>query len=139
MSDAPSKSLDLQLWFGEVLVADLRHVFPHQGTWFAEYGLVVAPEQGWLQARLCEYIAFCEKWHEQLVREENPDARAFDLFADVIESGAWRVPCPDGSELRLAGGPIFVCGEASWNHTESDPSRELAAAETWERLTKNRK
>jgi len=132
---AVSKPLNLQRWFGDVLVADLRNVFPHQGTWFAEYLPIVSPVQGRLQARLCEFIQFCEEWHERLTRGDNPDAKEFDRFAEIIESAAWRVPCPNGTELRPAGGPIFVQGEASWNHPEAEPSRETAAGREWARLT----
>ena len=41
--------LELQLWYGDVLVADLHQVFPHQGTWFAPYELKIAPGEGTLQ------------------------------------------------------------------------------------------
>jgi hypothetical protein len=130
--------LNLQLWFGDVLVADLRNVFPHQGTWFAEYRQLVIPDQGPLQARLCAFIRFCEEWHERLARGDNPDPKEFDAFADVIESAAWRAPCPDGTELRPAGGPSFVQGEAGWNHPEAESSREMAAGREWTRLTGGR-
>jgi hypothetical protein len=126
-AQAARKPLNLQLWFGDVVVADLLDVMPHQGTWFARYRQVVAQGQGALQQRLCEYIAFCEGWHQRLKRGEDPDAAEFDPFADVIQSGSWRVPCPDGTELTMVEGPIFVEGEASWNHPEDRPSRELAA------------
>ncbi len=129
------KSLNLEVWFGDVLVADLLNAFPHQGTWFARYRQVVAPEQGPLQARLCEFIWFCEAWHQRLDRGENPDAKEFDQYTDVIESASWRVLCPDGTELGIAGAPSFVQGEASWNHPEAEPSREMAAGHAWARLT----
>jgi hypothetical protein len=130
--------LHLQLRLGDVLVADLRNAFPHQGTWFAQYRQVVAPGQGSVQARLCEFIRSCEEWHGRLDRGGNPSAREFDPFADVIESAAWRVVAPDGTELRMAGGPFFAQGEASWNHPESEPSREEAAERAWARLTGGR-
>jgi hypothetical protein len=130
------KPLNLQLWFGDVLVADLLDVFPHQGTWFARYRQVVIPEQGPVQQRLCELIRFSEDWHQRLDRGENPDAREFDQFADVLESSAWRVPCPDGTVLRMTYGPTFVQGDACWNHPEGGPSREAAAWHVWSRLTR---
>jgi hypothetical protein len=129
------KTLNLQLWFGDVLVADLLNAFPHQGTWFAQYRQVVAPEQGPPQARLCEFIRFCEEWHGRLARGDHPEAREFDPFMGVIDSAMWRVLCPDGTELPLAGGPGFVRGEASWNHAEAEPSHEIAAGRAWVRLT----
>jgi hypothetical protein len=131
------KPLNLQVWFGEVLVADLLNAFPHQGTWFAQYRQVVTPGQGPVQARLCEYILFCEDWHQRLNRGEQSDAREFDRFADILESPEWRVPCPDGTELRMAQGPGFVQGEVSWDHPEAEPSREVAAWRVWLRLTRD--
>jgi hypothetical protein len=53
----PSK-LELQLWYGAVLVADLHGVFPHQGTWFADYELEITASDGELQSQLLAYIAF---------------------------------------------------------------------------------
>lgn len=139
MSNAvAAEPLDLQLWFGDVLVADLRNALPHQGTWFAEYRQVVAPEQGRLQGRLCEFIRLCECWNERLAHGETPDAREFDPIADVIESEAWRAVAADGDELRMAGGPSFTQGEASWNHPECEPSRETAAWLAWAQLTGGR-
>lgn len=38
--------MNLQRWFGDVPVADLRDAFPHQGTWVAEDQQMVTPEQG---------------------------------------------------------------------------------------------
>jgi hypothetical protein len=130
------KPLNLQLWYGGVLVADLLDVIPHQGTWFAEYRQVVTPEQGPVQKRLCELIRACEAWEERRQRGEQSNVyEEFDQFADVLESGAWRVPCPDGTELKMTCGPGFFGGEVSWNHTESEPSREAAAHRLWKRLT----
>jgi hypothetical protein len=132
---ATPKPLNLQLWFADVLVADLLNAFPHQGMWFAQYGQIVAPSQGSLQERLREFIRFCEAWHQRLDCGGSPDAREFDTFTDLIDSTSWRVLCPNGTELRLAGGPLFVQGEASWNHPEAEPSREVAAGRAWAKLT----
>jgi hypothetical protein len=128
-------SLNLQLWYGDVLVADMLGAKPHQGTWFALYRQLVAPDQGEVERRLCEFIAFCERWHQRLGRGEAPDAREFDQFEDLIESGSWRVPCSDGTVL-MTEAPIFAEGEVSWNHPESRPSREAAAERMWSQLTK---
>jgi hypothetical protein len=132
------KSLNLQLWFGKVLVAELTDVIPHQGTWFALYRQVVAPGLGPLERRLCDFMAFCEEWHQRLKSGESPKAAEFDQFTDVIESRSWRVPCPDGTELTMTQGPVFAEGQASWNHADERPSRELAAGEVWSRLTSRR-
>jgi hypothetical protein len=133
----PAIPLNLQLWYGDVLVADLVDLFPHQGTWFAEYRQIVEPQNGSLFGRLSDYIQFCEHWHERLNKEGNPDPSEFDQYSDLIGSSMWRVPCPDGSELRTDGAPVFTNGEVSWNHPEVAPSTELSARETWARLTGN--
>ena len=41
---------------------------------------------------------------------------------------------PDGGELKITQGPIFVVGEASWNHWDCEPSREAAANQAYLRL-----
>jgi hypothetical protein len=136
VSDTSSpKPLNLQLWYGDVLVAELRDAFPHQGTWFANYEQIVPPGEGLVQDRLCSYIRFCEDWHQRLEAGKDPDPEEFDQYTDVIESSSWRADCPDGSTLAMDGGPIFVQGEASWNHPEGEPSTELEAERVWRRLT----
>jgi len=130
-----SPPLNVQLWYGTILVADLRNVIVHQGTWFGLYEQRVTREQGKPETRICDYIAFCEKWHKRLKQGKNPDAAQFDSFKDVLNSGLWRVPFADQSELSLPEGPIFVQGEASWNHPENEPTRESAAYEYWCRRT----
>ena len=129
------KPVNLQLWFGDVLVADLLDVITHQGTWFARYRQIVVPEQGPQQRRLCDFISFCEDWHQRLKRGQAPDAEEFDQYTDVIKTGSWRVSCPDGSELTLTEAPVFVEGESSWNHLENGAFRELAAGAVWSRLS----
>jgi hypothetical protein len=125
--------LNLQLWYGDILVAELNDLVPHQGTWFAHYRQVVAPP-GPAERRLCAFIAFCEDWHRRLERGDDPDREEFGPFNDVLESASWCVPCPDGTRLILDGGPVFAEGIVSWNHPESQPSRELAAGQVWSRL-----
>lgn len=135
MSEQPvRKPLILQLWFGDMLVADLVDVITHQGTWFALYHQIVVPEQGPRQCRLSDFIAFCEGWHKCLQHGQNPDDREFAQYSDVIKARSWRVSSPNGLELILMEAPIFAEGLASWNHPEGGPSRELAAGVVWSRL-----
>jgi hypothetical protein len=135
LKQADSSPVNLQLWYDTILVADLLNVSVHQGTWFAAYCQLVTCEQGKQETRLCDYITFCENWHKRLKRGESPGAVQFDQFRDVLKSGLWRVPCPDGSDLTMTEGPIFVEGEASWDHRNCEPSRELAAWAAWSRLS----
>ena len=128
--------LSAQLWYGDLLVAELSNVIVHQGTWFGDYRQVVTRGQGNQATRLCDYIAFDEKWHQRLKQGKNPDPKQFDHFKDVLYSGLWRVRFPDGGELALAEGPGFVAGEACWNHPDNEPTREEAAWNEWCRRTK---
>jgi hypothetical protein len=125
-----------QLWYGKILVADLGNVIVHQGTWFGRYQLLLTPEQGEQEKRLFAYVLFCEDWHNRLEQGMNHDAAEFDTFDDVLRSGTWHFRGPDGSDLTIPVGPIFVDGEASWNHPNSEPNRELAALQAWSRCCK---
>src|SRR6516165_3265590 len=51
----PPPPLELQLWYGDLLVADLHQVFPHQGTWFAPYATKIRRGEGALQDGLLNY------------------------------------------------------------------------------------
>jgi hypothetical protein len=68
--EAPAP-LELQLWYGDLLVADLHQVFPHQGTWFANYDLRIV--RGEVPNRL------------------SPDGRQGDRFFDPQHPGLLRV------------------------------------------------
>src|SRR5258708_31145717 len=102
-----SSPVNLQLWYGRILVADLLNVIVHQGTWFGLYRLLITRKQGKQETRLCDFVAFCEKWHQRLKKGKDPDAAEFDQFKDVIYSGLWRVPFPDGNEMTIPEGPTF--------------------------------
>jgi hypothetical protein len=133
--DAGSSPLSLQLWYGDLLVAEVSNVIVHQGTWFGDYKQVVTREQGKQATRLCDYIAFDGNWHKRLKHGKNPDQKQFEHFKDVLYSGMWRVKCPDGSELTMVEGPGFVAVEVCWNHPENEPTREEAARKVWCRLS----
>jgi hypothetical protein len=135
MAHSNPPPLTVQLWYGTILVADLRNVIAHQGTWFGKYEQRVARQQGKLKIRVCDYISFCEKWHKRLKQGQNPDAKQFDEFKDVLNSGLWRIPFSDGTELKIPEGPIFVQREVSWNHPNNEPTRESSAYEYWCRRT----
>jgi hypothetical protein len=123
--------LELQLWYGDVLVADLHEVFPHQGTWFAPYDLKISPGEGAMQDRLLEYIAFSEDFDRRIAQGQDHDFTEFDRYGPIADTGSWRVPRPDGGTLPMAGRMWFAGGQACWQHPETQPSTEVAANEVW--------
>src|SRR5262245_1232813 len=123
--------LELQLWYGDVLVADLHEVFPHQGTWFAPYDLKISPGEGALQDRLLEYIAFSEDFDRRIAQEQYHEFAEFDRYGPIADTGSWRVPRPDGGALPMEGRMWFAGGQACWQHPETQPSTEAAANELW--------
>lgn len=130
----PPPPLELQLGYDDVLVAELRQVFPHQGTWFAPYELKIASGEGVLQDRLLEYIAFCEDFHRRIADGQDHDFAEFDRFGPVADAGSWRVPWPDGGSMPMEGRMWFADGQASWQHPETIPSTEGAANRLWARI-----
>jgi hypothetical protein len=126
--------LELQLWFGDVLVADLHQVFPHQGTWFAPYELKISQGQGTLQDRLLEYIAFTDDFNRRLAEGLDHDFEEFDSFGAIANATSWTVPRPDGGLIPMAEKMWFADGQACWQHPETTPSTEAAANELWARI-----
>ena len=129
--------LELQLWYGHLLVADLRQVFPHQGTWFAEYDLKIAPGEGTLQDKLLTYIAFCEYFHRRIADGQDHDFEEFDRFAPISDTGSWNARLPTGGSVPMEGRMWFADGQASWQHPETEPSTEGAANEFWARIAQD--
>jgi len=128
----PSK-LELQLWYGEVLVADLCDVCPHQGTWFGEYELRIPPGEGSLQNRLIAYIAFCEDFNRRVEEGSDHDFDEFTEFLPISDCSSWTARLRSGDSLPMEGRMWFADGGVSWQHPESEPSTELAANEFWAR------
>jgi hypothetical protein len=126
--------LEFQLWYSDLLVAQLHQVFPHQGTWFAPYELKIAPGEGALQDRLLEYIAFSEDFDRRIGQGQDHDFAEFDRFEPISDAGSWSVPRPGGGAMPMAGRMWFVGGQASWQHPETVPSTEGAANELWARI-----
>jgi hypothetical protein len=124
-------ALELELWYGDVLVAELHQAFPHQGTWFAVYKLKIAPGEGALQERLLEYIAFTQDFNRRIAEGHDHDFAEFDRFGSFAGAGCWKIPRPDGGVMPMEGAMWFVDGQASWQHPETPPSTERAANELW--------
>lgn len=129
--------LELQLWYGNLLVADIHRVFPHQGTWFAGYDLRIMPGQGELQDQLLAYIAFCEDFHHRIAEGRDHDFDEFDRFAPIPDSGSWNARLLTGGSVPMEGKMWFADGQASWQHPETEPSTEGAANEFWARNAKS--
>lgn len=126
-------TLELQLWFGNLLVADLHRVFPHQGTWFAEYDLRILLGQGEIQDLILAYISFCEDFHQRIAQGQDHDFDEFDRFAPIPETRSWNARLPNGGSVPMEGRMWFADGQVIWQHPESEPSAEGAANEFWAR------
>ena len=125
--------LELQLWYGDLLVADLHRVIPHQGTWFAEYDVRIIPGQGELQDQLLAYISFCEDFHQRIVDGRDHDLDEFDRYVPISDCDSWNARLPTGVSVPMEGKMWFADGQASWQHPETEPSTEGAANEFWVR------
>src|SRR5436305_10939091 len=99
----PPPALELQLWYDDVLVAELHQVFPHQGTWFAPYELKIASGEGALHDQLLKYIAFCEDFHRRIADGQDHDFAEFDRFGPIADTGSWRIPRPGGGSVPMEG------------------------------------
>jgi hypothetical protein len=130
----PPSPLELQLRYGDVLVAELHQMFPHQGTWFARYELKIAPGEGTVQDQLLEYIAFCEDFHRRIRDGQEHDFAEFDRFGPISDTRSWTVPRTGGGSVAMEGRMWFADGQASWQHPETPPSTEGAANEHWVRI-----
>src|SRR5262245_15514949 len=126
--------LELQLWFGDLLVADLHQVFPHQGTWFANYDLRIVRGEGTLQDELLKYITFCEDFHHRIADGQDLDFEELDRFAPFTDTGSWNARLPGGGSVPMEGRMWFAGGQASWQHPKTEPSTEGAANEFWARV-----
>ena len=76
-----------KLYFASVLVGDLADPLEHQGTWFASFTTRLPGAGGnGTEARIWEFIRFCEDWHGRLGTGSDPDAKEFDAFEDIVKS-----------------------------------------------------
>lgn len=125
--------LELELWYGDLLVALLHRVFPHQGTWFAEYELCIRPGQGELPGRLLAYIAFCDDFNRRLAADQELDFTEFNRFVPIAEGNLWIARFPNGGPVPMEGQLLFSEGQVSWQHPRTEPSTESAANEFWGR------
>jgi hypothetical protein len=66
-----------RLYYGQVLAGMVIDPFYSDETWYGEFGQTASPEPG-LAETLCEFIAFCKRWHVRLDANEKPDASEFD-------------------------------------------------------------
>jgi hypothetical protein len=129
--------LELTLWYGDLLVADLHDVFPHQGTWFAVYELRIRPGDGPRQDQLLSYIAFCKNFHRRIADGQDHDFAEFDAFGPIPDTSSWKVSGTAVDWLPMAGRMWFMDDQASWEHPETSPSTEMAANEVWARIAKD--
>ena len=134
-TNGPTKKLNMQLWCGPVFVGELLDVIVDQGTWFAlSFRQAVNRKGGQGETRICDFIDFCEDWHQRVKREMEPSATEFDPF--LAELRNWRVrSLLDGREMEVDT-PVFADGLVSWIRPKpGDPNPSKTAWGEWCSLT----
>jgi hypothetical protein len=106
-------------------------MFPHQGTWFSEYDLLISGDQGELQAQLLAYIAFCEDFHRRVAEGRDHDFDEFERFNTIPDCESWSARLPSGRLVPMDGRMWFADGDANWQHPKTGSPTEAAANEFW--------
>jgi hypothetical protein len=109
---------ELSLWYGTMLVGQIKEAFSSDATWHGVFEPQVDPADGPVARRVWEFIEFCERWNDRVRAspEEPPDATEFDRYTDVLKSGLWRTKDALGQENQIAEAPVFFRGgEVSWH------------------------
>ena len=126
-----------RLWFRHLLVADLREMFPHQGTWFADYDLRISPDQGDEQEQLLAFIALCEDFNRRIGEGQEHDFDEFDRFSTMSNCQSWRAELPNGCVVPMQGMIWFADGAVNWHHPEAESRAEASAYEFWRQNSPN--
>ncbi|MEZ6132414.1 MAG: hypothetical protein R3C59_27435 [Planctomycetaceae bacterium] len=126
-------TLNLTLWHDSLLVAHLNNVFPHQGTWFADYVLSIDGRTDEHSRRILEYMSFCKDFNRRIASGDDHDFNEFDRFQDVSDCSHWRATLPNGLTIPMEGQLGFIDEQVTWQHPETQPSTEMAANELWAR------
>ena len=105
----------LHLYFGSVLVGEIRDAFCHQGTWYGDFRPTLTGEASGADRRLLDFIAFCMDWAARSRDERPHDVSEYDAFADLIGPGLWQTRASDGAITPISSAPNFYApGEDSW-------------------------
>ena len=97
------------LFDGEV-VAEMKDLVNHQGTWMGTYTLV--EPRGELCRRARRFVELSIAWNGEAQEGLDPDPTRFDPYRDVL--GGWVVEMDDGGVLEIADAPSFDRCEASF-------------------------
>lgn len=123
--------LEGQLWFGNLLVADLHQLSPHQGTWSSKYKLRISANHGQQEDKLLSYIAFSEDFHRKIDEGQDHDFAEFECFTSIQDCMSWAAKLPSGLLIPMVGMIRFANGEVYWDHPDTAPSMEAAANVFW--------
>ncbi len=130
-------TLTLTLWHNGLLIAHLSNVFPHQGTWFADYDLSMDGRTDEHARRILEYISYCKDFNNRIANGDDRDFAEFDLFQDVSDCSRWCAKLANGLMIPMEGQLAFIDDQVTWQHPETQPSTEMAANELWARAASN--
>jgi hypothetical protein len=105
----------LRLYFGAVLVGEIRDAFCDQGTWFGEFRPALTGEAGGTGRRLRDFIAFCMDGNARVSDDRPHDVSEYDAFGDLIGPGLWQTRTSEGVIMAIQDAPNFYApGELSW-------------------------
>ena len=105
--------MDLDLFFGDVLVGRVCGCYCAEGTWYGDYNLMLQ-SNNFIDQRLLAFVTFAEDWLDRLNRNINspPDAAEFDQFSDLMQPKVWQMRSSDGTIIHsLDDAPTIVGGQ----------------------------
>jgi hypothetical protein len=98
------------LFYGEVLVAELRNSYLHQTTHIADYDLKIDGGQSDpVRRRIRGFVDACLEHcriHDEGLANDIDDLTTLEPFEDVINSENWMVKSP-GRTIQVADAPLF--------------------------------
>ena len=130
-------TMTLTLWHNGLLIAHLSNVFPHQGTWFADYELSIDGHDDEHARRILDYISFCKDFNCRIANGDDHDFNEFVRFQDVSDCSRWRATLANGLIIPMEGQLGFIDDQITWQHPETQPSSEMAANELLARAALN--
>jgi hypothetical protein len=106
---------NLQLYYGDTSVGQIKNAFCTDETWYGTLDLGVSGPDRWLVRRIESYISFVTDWNERLRRDDPADPSEFDEYSDLIKSGLWFTKDRYGAVAHIREAPVFfIRNEVTW-------------------------
>lgn len=112
----------LLLYYEDLLVAELRNIYPHLPTYFADYELVInKAAQHPASGRVLGFVDACLEHcriHDNGLADEIDSLACLKPFDEIMNSQNWTVQASK-KKYRLDGAPLFATdGQVSYNLVE---------------------